>query len=69
MKVRAPSLQFRRKRNPKFEVGEHVWSRQHERIVTIRKIVWDQDYRMWGYFFRGLPMYWLEYNLSRKVPA
>jgi hypothetical protein len=48
---------------PKFRVGQKVWSRQHDRSVTIRKIVMDRDYKIPGYYFKGLPMYWLEYNL------
>ncbi len=53
-------------RNPKFRVGQRVWSRMHNRTVTIRKIVWDRDYKLHGYFLEGLPMYWLEYNLRIK---
>lgn len=68
MKRRVPSLQFRRRREPKFHVGETVWSRIHEKFLEVRVIVWDDDYRMWGYFLRGVPMYWLEYNLRRDAP-
>ena len=51
------------KRKPKFRVGELVFSRMHERNATIRKVVFDQQFEMYGYFLSGLPMYWLEYNL------
>jgi hypothetical protein len=60
--------QAKRKPDPKFKVGDRVWSRQHERMVEIRSIVWDDQFWTWGYFFRGLPMYWLEYNLRAKGP-
>lgn len=50
-------------RKPKFSVGQQVWSRQHGKRVRIRKIVFDTGHRLYGYFFHGLPMYWLEYNL------
>jgi hypothetical protein len=51
------------KGKPKFAAGDRVWSRMHGRIVTVRKVVWDADHKLWGYFFNRLPMYWLEYNL------
>jgi hypothetical protein len=50
-------------RKPKFRVGQRVWSKMHNRMVTIKEVVWDRDHSLHGYFLEGLPMYWLEYNL------
>jgi hypothetical protein len=53
-----------KRKPPKFRVGQRVWSKFHQRRVMIRKIVWDSEFNLPGYFFHGLPMYWLEYNLK-----
>ena len=51
------------KAGPKFRAGDKVRSRFHDKVVTVRKVVWDEEYQIYGYFLSGLPMYWLEYNL------
>jgi len=51
------------KGKPKFSIGQRVFSKMHGCPVFVRKIVWDRDHSLWGYFFHGRPMYWLEYNL------
>ena len=51
------------RKRAKYGVGDKVRSRMHGKVCTVRKVVWDMDYQLYGYFFKGHPMYWLEYNL------
>ncbi len=51
---------------PVFAVNEKVWSKYHSRVVKIRRIVWDDDHLMYGYYFHEVPLYWLENGLRRQ---
>lgn len=54
---------------PKFDIGETVFSRLHDKAVLIEARVWDREKKEWQYRFQNIPMTWSESNLGKKHGA